>query len=222
MHEAAVKARALRILGDALDRKLPMRHALFRRTPFTRSAATVGQSRRPVMQPAKTRTSPGWLATAVGLISRLSCVREGLNGAMIQPSPSSIRPSGAMCGAPSALIVVTMVSTMRGMTELLFGPLGPCPPTAARKGSGSWRSGRQRRAQGGGIERLLKRRDIARAENAPCQVCPIHDNRKNAVDDALARQRGHWWPSAGHGMTSRRQVLLCLSVPRDARRDRRR
>ena len=125
-----MKARALRVLGDALDRELPMR------TPLTRSAAVVAQSRRPVTQPANTRTSPGWLATAAGLAIRLSRVREGLKGAMIQPSPSSIRPSGAMCACPSALTVVTMVSTMRGMSSLLIGPFARGLRAGARKRSG--------------------------------------------------------------------------------------
>ena len=52
--------------------------------PLTLSVATTGQSRRPVRQPAKTRTSSVWLAAAKGTARRLSSVREGRNGAMIQ------------------------------------------------------------------------------------------------------------------------------------------
>ena len=53
-------------------------------TPGTRVAGRVGQSLRPVTQPAKTRTSSVWLATAYGTCCRLSSVVEGRNGAMIQ------------------------------------------------------------------------------------------------------------------------------------------
>ena len=56
--------------------------------------------RRPVRQPAKTRTSSVRLATANGAARRLSSVVEGWNGAMIQRSPSAISPSGARCGRP--------------------------------------------------------------------------------------------------------------------------
>src|SRR6188474_3655107 len=40
---------------------------------------------------------------------------------MIQFSPSSISPSGAMCASPFALVVVTIVSTIRGILLLLAG-----------------------------------------------------------------------------------------------------
>src|SRR4029079_4594640 len=43
------------------------------------------------------------------------------NGAMIQLSPSSINPSGAIWASPFALIVVTIVSTIRGILLLLAG-----------------------------------------------------------------------------------------------------
>jgi hypothetical protein len=36
---------------------------------------------------------------------------------MIQPSPSAIRPSGAICTLPSSLKVVTMVSRIMGMAS---------------------------------------------------------------------------------------------------------
>ncbi len=67
VHEAARIARALRILGDLRHRQLPMRHRIGQH--HARHAVRprrVGQSLRPVTQPAKTRTSSVWLATAYG------------------------------------------------------------------------------------------------------------------------------------------------------------
>ena len=63
------------------------------------------------------------LATAKGVARRLSSVVEGRNGAMTHPSPSSMRPSGAMCSLPSSLNVVTMHSRIMGMRA---------PPTTLR------------------------------------------------------------------------------------------
>ena len=45
---------------------------------------------------------------------------------MIQSSPSSIRPSGAMCASPFAFVVVTIVSTIRGILLLLAGGFERC------------------------------------------------------------------------------------------------
>src|SRR5712671_1304642 len=80
----------------------------------TLSDARVGQSCRPVRQPAKIRTSSVWLATANGMALRLSSVVDGRNGAMIHPSPSAMMPIGVICRRPSAFVVVKIVSRIIG------------------------------------------------------------------------------------------------------------
>src|SRR6185312_8140205 len=75
-----------------------------------RSAGFKGQSRRPVRQPAKTRTSSVWLITALPLWRRLSSVVDGRNGARIGWLSRQITPIGAICAAPPGPTVVMMLS----------------------------------------------------------------------------------------------------------------
>ncbi len=52
------------------------------------SAATVGQLRRPVTQPANTRVSVTTLSTAWRVASTLASVVDGLNGISTTSSPA--------------------------------------------------------------------------------------------------------------------------------------
>ena len=113
--EPRAEARPLLVLRDALRPPAPNARSPPRAAAPGPPSATIGQSRRPVRQPAKMRTSSTWLATACGTSRRLSSVREGRNGATIQCSPSAMIPSGAMWTAPARSTVVTIVSRIIGI-----------------------------------------------------------------------------------------------------------
>ena len=81
------------------------------RTHSILSHARVGQSWRPVRQPANTRTSSLALTTATRVASTFSSVVDGRNGArMTRPAADSRMPIGATCTRPVLERDVTIVS----------------------------------------------------------------------------------------------------------------
>ena len=105
------------------------------------SVATVGQSRRPVRQPAKMRTSSTWLATACGTARRLSSVARGAER-RDDPVARRRRSGRAARCAPRrrASTVVTIVSRIIGMAQPPCLARSVWPASASRVRSSSGRS----------------------------------------------------------------------------------